>query len=201
MLPSRKILETDDVLVVPNFLDFIDEIEAYVRAHSFVRADGALYGGRTMPIAPEHDHRIRELVNDFLGVAGLKGHGRLRLTSPRDEGTDKTFIHLDHDCVVVIVYLTTGADETSFYRHKNIGRKKMAPKSSVKDYLVDDVIMSHHSQRYEEWERWKSVTAERNTALIFDGHLFHSGPPQYSGIEGRITIDYFFSREQLLQLI
>lgn len=111
-------------------------------------------------------------------------------------------IHYDSNCIVFICYLSRNYNfsggGTEFYHHKVLKRKKISPKSDVKNYLIDNTVWTATHHHYEEWVKWHEVFPSFNKAIIFDGHLFHSGP-QKQEETSRITLDLFIKRDNFFE--
>jgi hypothetical protein len=76
----------------------------------------------------------------------------------------------------------------------------MSSQEDIKEFIADDIVLRSSHKNYADWKQWKSVEARFNTAILFDGHLFHSGPQKLRNhlvsSKERITLDYFIRRDQ-----
>lgn len=190
---------------------FLSDPEAYlklIRSDDFHRPERINYPGHVIHFTEE----LRALL-----AADLRAHvgtqfpemrySRFRRTISSDNGTQSAYIHADDHTIRLLVYLklpeTQEFQGTIFYRQKETGRIRKTESTKMKDMMWDNIISSdHYYDRY--WEPWAKVEAKENRAVIFDGHLFHSGPTELYGSGGddcRINIEAEFLRKDAFALI
>lgn len=197
----HTILNDKDILLVENFLEL--DLISRLNDLELTRKKNALYPGIEAPLSDDIFHDIRQKLIRELEIEQVpEGYGRFRLSTKGDNDSDKSYIHYDKDCIVLILYLSRDDTQagTTFYSHKRTGLKWIDQKAGSKELFKQDVILDREFDRYESWEPWLDVSYKFNRALIFDGHLLHGGPQKFNGSglsDGRKTIECFFKRDSI----
>lgn len=204
----RKILEEDYIHVMDDFLPDVSSLLNYKIDKTLGRQQKANYPGHILMMEREmtnfvHEHIRKNFQIDFPEIT----YGRFRETVKADNGTQNSLIHFDDHVISLLIYAqlpkaNPDSQGTWFYERKDNAERRCKPSKSFKEHMIQNMIVSdHHSDR---WNTWKIMTPKVNRALLFDGHLFHSGPPVLEG-EGhgdtRIVMEFRIDRNKIIDLI
>lgn len=198
------LLAEQKIHIVDDFYSNLDWLDEHLKTAQFFSPEEVNYAGLTS-WPPAISDLGKERINEILGTTMKfdKYDGQIRVVFEKDKGTEKTFVHVDHLRLTVLVYLsdppphlTAENTGTHFYQHKQFKNARFRELGSVKNEF-QNAICIRDSKDLDKWDRWTSIPLKKNRAIFFDGHLFHSPPERFFGdslMTGRATQHFFPSR-------
>jgi hypothetical protein len=202
----RKILLEDQILVIDDFYP-VEEIEQMLKQSSFSPTQDVNYAG-LIATAPTNIQNIYQRIEAIVGnkLEFSKNDGQIRVLRAQDVGKEKTLVHFDPGKLNVLIYLTApppGVDPnlfgTHFYSHHQMHKRRFIPSDPRKDEIFKTFAIED-TFNLDAWEKWRTVDYKKNRLIIFDGHLFHSGPTQSFGeavLDSRVTQLFFPTRPEI----
>jgi hypothetical protein len=82
---------------------------------------------------------------------------------------------------------------THFYQHRQMNKKRFISSTPAKDDIFKTFVLEDTFNE-EAWEKWQTIAFKKNRLVVFDGHLFHSGPKKSFGqcpLDARVTQLFF----------
>lgn len=177
--------------------------KALARKAEFHRDDNAAYPGHVMELTTTETAQIYNIFKPLFRDNDVTHMGRLRKTTATDNGTQNSLIHTDHKTIQILIYLELppvdlSEQGTFFYEHSYLKEKKIPANATSAKVHTYDILFS--DENFHSWKCWNKIEPRVNRAVIFDGNLFHSGPPHILGDESspRLTLEFSFLKKDLL---
>jgi hypothetical protein len=201
LVKDDKIIVFDDVFSI----DVLKSLQC-ISMNRFYRDHSAKYPGLVADLSILEVSALKVYLRDIFNFEIERCHIRLRQLNSENIRDDKTFIHTDQNCLIAIIYIdvTDPIDwETNFYFHKVTRKKKQSFELGNRQTLVDDIVLRNHHRDLSQWECWHKIDPVVNRLVLFDGHLYHSGPlghreSSLSLRTERRTLEIFLKRDTLL---
>ncbi len=196
----QKIVMSDQVEVIDDFFQDTSFFFQTLSHKQTKKIPGVNYSGEVIWFFDQDLEKVSALVMaKFPDIDEKLLHARLRVTTKDHNNTQTSYIHSDPDEIRIVVYLQLPPDTekqgTYFYVHPRNNSRKIPLNLSVKEHFIQQALTA--DKYFSEWTCWKEVEPKTNRAVIFDGHLFHSGPLNFSGSAEfpRVTLECAVSRK------
>lgn len=206
----KSLLLEKKVHVIDNFLPDPERYLKLARESDFKTEKNVNYPGVVRHLAGDDLFLLRDLMGSLIPMPrNISCAGRFRKTEEKDNGTQGSYIHYDNWTFRILVYLNPRMDDkeipewgTRFYQHKKINLYRARTDLNPKDATLQSLISADHY--FNDWDCWLQVPFKFNRALVFDGHLFHSGPLKLEGDQfsnSRVGLEFHVDRKVVAQIL
>lgn len=164
-------MQNDQVLVLENFYEDLN----WLKDDRIVRWRKQTTPEETFHLNPSHRYKLLEKVSAlFPKTFYPTDSGWIRSNFTSEEKPMATSLHSDAPYLVLSVCLSSPEKEdhsygTTFCRHHEFGFTKI-------DSPVSRKIFQAHREEDQKWIPYLKTPFKRNTAIVYNGALFHKMP-------------------------